>query len=575
MSEQAHYRLVGRLESGALAELFEAARDDQVRVVVKLLHARTTDARYARTIAATQLRLAGIEGEGIVRVLDLGRVRGRLGIVREYVDGYSLGQVLQRLRTREVILTAPLVLFVVQQLAEAVHLAHEAGVTHGAITPGNVLIGRDGRVGIADYGALEALQSVPELRAFVGKGRSAYRAPEVSLGGGPTASSDVYSLGALAYELLTLREPVSAERTVSTRHAPLPPPSRLDRRLNPRMDAILLRALEQAAARRFRSCLEFSDSLRSFLTATGGMPSRHELARVVGDLFPNEVQLHASPQVPFSEPFTLEPVDGVDFLPAEPPQEPSRVLTVRPSFSLGAIPAMVDELATIEAMPAFETFEPSSASRASADWEAPPGEVPSGRRIALGQATPEPTGISLSARSRVRVAEDFEATSGVFEDTDPGVAQNPAADRPRPGEDRCATTREASGAPSRSRTRKPQATPAHRGAEAPGVVAPPPAVPGLLSGARDHRSALARAVRGAVRVGRTGAPRAPDSRGREPHARRGTLPAPFRRGCLGRCHLECATARVRGRSVRRVHAADTAEGGARRANADARVGRNG
>ncbi|MGA9526402.1 MAG: protein kinase, partial [Myxococcaceae bacterium] len=335
-----------------------------------------------------------------------------LGIAREYVDGYSLGQLLQRLNTREVFVPAPLALYVVLQVAEAVLRAHEVGVTHGAMTPGNVLIGRDGRVGIADFGALEALQAVPELRAFTGKGRSAYRAPEVSAGGPPTAASDVYSVGALAYELLTLREPIAEERTFSTRHAPLPPPSRLDRRINPRLDAILLRALEQAPARRFRSCAELSNALRKFLTASGGLPSRSELARVVGDLFPNEVQLHASPQVPFSEPFELQAVNGVDFVPAQPPTEPSRVLVPRPSFSRGAIPVVDESFETIEALPAFETF----------DWEAPPGEAPSGRRVAFGPSASEPSGISLSARSRVRVAEDFEA----------GVSPRPArVARPR------------------------------------------------------------------------------------------------------------------------------------------------
>ncbi len=418
--KQVQYRLTGRLESGALAELFEAVRNDDTRVVVKLLHARTTDPRYARAIADTQQKLAAVEGEGIIRVLDLGLVRGRLGIAREHVEGYSLGQVLQRLNTREVILPAPLALYVVLQLAESVDRAHEAGVMHGAMTPGNVLIGRDGRVGIVDFGALEALQSVAELKAFAGKGRSAYRAPEVSQGANPTAVSDVYSVGALAYELLTLREPMTAERNVSTRHAPLPPPSRLDRRINPRLDPILLRALEQSPGRRFRSCAEFSSALRNFLAASGGMPSRADLGRVMGDLFPNEVQFQAHSQVPFTESFAFGAIDGVAIVRAEPVPEVSRVLTARPSFSLGAIPAALDEaVETIEAMPALAAMGPVE------DWEAPPGEAPQGRRLALGLSTPVPSSISLSVLSRVRVAEDFEATSGVSEEeekTDPGQA---------------------------------------------------------------------------------------------------------------------------------------------------------
>ncbi|MBX5482063.1 MAG: serine/threonine protein kinase [Myxococcaceae bacterium] len=408
---QTRYRLTGRIEAGELAELYQAVRDDRDEVDIKLFHPRTSDARYARVIAETVNRLSGLKDESVARVLDIGLVRGRLAIVRERVEGYTLGQALQRLLTKEVLMPPALGLYVVIQLLEAVQRAHDAGAIHGAITPGNVLLGKDGRVAVADFGALAALQAVPELKAFAGRGRGAYRAQEVTEGEAPTVQSDVYSLGAIAYELLTLREAVRSAKSVSTRHQPLPPPSRLDRRINGRLDPIIMRAIEPSPQRRFRSCAEFAGALRNFLSTSGGMPSRAELTRLVADLFPNEVQLQLGREVPFADAFTLSEVTGAALAPGVPVKA---LLTARPSFSGGELPAYDDDRSgaeTIEGLPAFEEYDgtqPGKAGPLEQGWEAPPGAPPPKRKSpALGAGGPAPSAISPALKSRFRVVEDF------------------------------------------------------------------------------------------------------------------------------------------------------------------------
>ena len=347
------YRLTGRIEAGELADLYDAVQEPAgLKVVIKLFHPKTSDPRYATTLASTYSVLNPLRSEGLVHVLDVGFVKNRLAVVREAVEGSSLGVALQRLNTKEVLLPPAVALGLVIQLLESVERAHAAGIVHGAITPGNVLLSRSGVPQVCDFGALHALLAVPELkRAFVGRGRSAYRAPEVSRGGEPDTLSDLYSIGAILYELLTLREAVIPDGGgISTRRAGLPPPSRLDRRIHARLDPLILRALEATPTRRFRSCAELAAALRGFLSNQGGLPGLEEQRRFMAELLPNEVSYGASGPVPFTERFTLTPISGVSLAQVSA-DVLEKSLVARPSFS----PALSDA-DTMDAPPAFEEY---------------------------------------------------------------------------------------------------------------------------------------------------------------------------------------------------------------------------
>ncbi|WP_375745119.1 protein kinase [Corallococcus interemptor] len=445
------YRLVGRTEAGDLAELYESLLLPTLPVAVKLFLPRTSDPAYARALAETVRRLQPVRHPGLLHVVDVGFVRQRLAVVREDVDGFTLGVALQRLNTKEVLLPPTVALSIVIQLLEAVQLAHDAGVVHGAITPGNVLLAREGFPAICDFGALQALLSVPQLkRTFAHRGRSAYRAPEVTRGEAPTEASDVYSLGAIAYELLTLREAVVPGSGVSTRREALPPPSRLDRRINSRLDPAIMRALDPAPQRRFRSCGEFAQALRNFLSAGGGLPGADEVARFVSELFPNEVSIAAPGPVPFAEPFQLEPVSGaeMDDLHAE---EHEASIVQRAPYSRA--PSEQEASAeTQEAAPGFEEFRPedyapdddapmddepgpegeprstelSPAGPLEQGWDAPPGVLAQKAR-----RPDSPASARAGRNPRVKVIEDFSGPA-LGDDEPPVPTGRRAALRPGP-----------------------------------------------------------------------------------------------------------------------------------------------
>ncbi|MHB8874573.1 MAG: serine/threonine protein kinase [Myxococcaceae bacterium] len=432
------YRLTGRIETGELAELFKAVRGREP-VVIKLFHPRTSDAGYARDMAETARALNPLGHAGIVHVLELGLVRQRLAVVREDVGGFNLGQALQRLNTKEVLLQTPLALAMIIELADLVQRAHQAGVVHGAITPGNVLLSREGKLSVCDFGALKALNSVAALKKVFGaRGRGAYRAPEVTQGEEPTQASDLYSLGAIAYELLTLREPITGKgASMSTRHEPLPAPSRLDRRINSRLDPIVMRALDASPPRRFKSCGEFAQAIRGFIIAGGGMPARDEGRKFVSELFPNEVNLETLGPVPFAESFDLSEVRGADLVPVS---DRSMVLMARPSFSGGEVPVVGADEQTSETVPgedaggpgADEGTAPGNAGPLESGWHAPPGAAPP-KKVPLGSTPGAITGARL-AMKRVRVIEDFQGMPEA-----PGTVETPAAPSPQAPEPRPAS----------------------------------------------------------------------------------------------------------------------------------------
>lgn len=413
------YRLIGRLESGKLSELFRAERPGGGQsVVIKLFHRRTTDLAYAKVVADTARQLRAVQHPAVAHVLEVGLVGQRLAIVREDPGRYSLGQALMRLNAREVLLPPSVALSFVLELLDALQAAHLAGVVHGALTPGNVLLTAGGHAAVADFGALAALQASKALRKTFASGRSSYRAPEVKGSEPASVASDLYAVGALAYELLTLREASTGAASVSTRAAKLPPPSRLVRRLNARIDAVIMRALEPAPARRFRTCADYAQGLRELLLANGGVPGPAGVQKFVEELFPRDMVMDGLGPVPFEEPFEVDDITSVGPLP-ELAEGPQPVGPRRP-FSGGEVN---ERTPTSDGLPVFRDDAPEAerpapptepavqavgraapkeaAGPAVAAWVAPPAELP---EVKVAPAPPADT-----LRKRVRAVEDFEA----------------------------------------------------------------------------------------------------------------------------------------------------------------------
>ncbi|MBX7102425.1 MAG: serine/threonine protein kinase, partial [Myxococcaceae bacterium] len=405
------YRLLGRLETGELAELFRAEAKGQ-RAIVKLFHPATSAPAYARAVSETAHRLAASPHPLIAQVIGVGLAKKRLAVIREDLGPHTLGQALQRLYSKDVVLPFALALGWVIELAQVLTHAHRAQVVHGALTPGNVLLTDEGRLGICDFGALAAMNAVPALRkAFGQAGRGAYRPPE---GQEASPEADIYSLGVIAYELLTLRLPPAA--AMSTRRELPPPPSRLNRRINARLDPIILRALDPVPGRRYQSASELASAVGDFLSAQGGVPGQADRLRMLEELFPPQLKAEASGPVPF-ERFDLEEVEGAE-LPEPVVQEPR--VSARPAFSGGEVDATAE---TSMSAPAFEAFGGDSPfdSKEITGWDAPPAQEEPGRRVRDVAAA------DAQVQKRMKKVDDF---SGVL--SDPGTSDTQEMPQQKP-----------------------------------------------------------------------------------------------------------------------------------------------
>ncbi|HYR54733.1 MAG TPA: protein kinase [Myxococcaceae bacterium] len=310
---EARYRLTARLGAGPLADTFCAQRDESVAVVIKLFQAGTADEQYAKEVAEMAHKLRPYQIPGILQVLDIGFIAGRLAVVRQADGGYNLGQVLSRMAAWGIIFPTPLALWILSELLDTVRRAHAAGVVHGGITPGNIFLCANGQPALCDFGALQALLGSPELKArFALTGRGSYRSREVERGEAATHQSDVFSLGAVGYQLLTLREVSSGRADSSSPGAAPSVGSQIDQRLYP----LLMKSMEAIPQLRYPSCADFAEGLQKYLAANCVSPTRQALQKFLGDLFPEGVVLPSSEgSLPFGQAFSLEPIQGGGFEP--------------------------------------------------------------------------------------------------------------------------------------------------------------------------------------------------------------------------------------------------------------------
>src|SRR6516164_1026229 len=209
--------------------------------------------------------LAKLQHPHIVQVFEVGAVEGQPWFAMEYIDGGSLNH------SGNVPPTPRAAAALVVCLAEAVQHAHDRGVIHRDLKPGNVLFTRDGLAKICDFGLARLASSTDELTQDAPVGTPSYMAPELTGGSGSavTVRTDIYALGAILYHLLTGRPPFQGEsREEVLQQVRTAEPAR-PRKLQPAipldLETICLKCLEKDPARRYADAAQLAERLRLFL----------------------------------------------------------------------------------------------------------------------------------------------------------------------------------------------------------------------------------------------------------------------------------------------------------------------
>src|SRR5580658_6830520 len=272
-----NYEILDKLGEGGMGEVWRA-RDQRLQrtVAVKILPADVSSdpsrrARFEQEAHA----LAALNHPNIVAIYDVGNDQGRAFLVSELVEGESLRAILDRglVPVRKAIEIAG-------QIADGMAAAHALGIVHRDLKPENIMVTRSGQVKILDFGlAKQAATSSGENTATMALsqpgtvlGTAGYMSPEQVRADAVDARSDIFSFGAVLYEMLTGHRAFQASTSVETMHAVLNlDPPEFDGELGklpPALSTIVRRCLEKRPEQRFQSAADLAFALRSLTGAS-------------------------------------------------------------------------------------------------------------------------------------------------------------------------------------------------------------------------------------------------------------------------------------------------------------------
>jgi tetratricopeptide (TPR) repeat protein/predicted Ser/Thr protein kinase len=263
------YRLGRVLGRGGMGAVYLAERADgevDQRVAIKVLRYGGDEPAFRDRFLRERQILASLSHQGIARLLDAGHTGdGQPYLVMEYIDGSPIDAYAEGLNPREKV-----ALFI--QVCDAVSYAHRNLIVHRDLKPSNILVDRGGRVKLLDFGIAKILDAGQEQTQTRERLLTPdYASPEQVRAGAQTTATDIYSLGAVLYKLLTGRSPhapatetqEAVELAICSREPATP--SRVNPEIPKDLDFILGKALRKEPDERYPSVDAFADDLRAFL----------------------------------------------------------------------------------------------------------------------------------------------------------------------------------------------------------------------------------------------------------------------------------------------------------------------
>ena len=259
------YEFIEELGKGGMGRVYKVF-DNKIKEEVALKLLNPDIALDERTIArfSNELKFARkIIHKHVCRMYDLNEEKGTHYITMEYVPGEDLKSMLRMTKQ----LSVGTAISIAKQVCEGLIEAHKRGVVHRDLKPSNIMIDKEGNVRIMDFGIARSSESKGITRAGRMVGTPEYMSPEQVDGAEADQRSDIYSLGAILYEMLTGRQPYEGESSLSIalkhKTEPTPDPKELNEQIPKELSSVVMKCMEKDKRQRFQT----ADELLSGVTA--------------------------------------------------------------------------------------------------------------------------------------------------------------------------------------------------------------------------------------------------------------------------------------------------------------------
>ncbi|MEJ7731722.1 MAG: protein kinase [Polyangiaceae bacterium] len=309
--ELADFEILRRLGAGGMAEVFLAKKRGaegtyKLLVVKRILPAHGASRRF-RSMFVEEAHLATrLNHPNIVQVYEFSD-HGDDGLLlsMEYVEGFDLGKLMNAAKTNGARIPAYVAAFIVAEAAKGLHYAHERrdeggvplAIVHRDVSPQNVLLSFEGIVKIADFGIASA--NLFREEPGVLKGKFGYMSPEQARGEKVDRRSDIYALGVIFYELVTLRSPyekVDDDKLLeAVKTGAFAPPSKHSPDVPPELEAIILRAMSRSRDDRFQTARDMAGAITRALFAKQELVDNASVETTLVHLLGRDLSLITAP----------------------------------------------------------------------------------------------------------------------------------------------------------------------------------------------------------------------------------------------------------------------------------------
>lgn len=297
-----HYEMVRKIADGGMGVVYEAeqlgAGNFRKVVAVKLIREEfSAIEEFQRNFIGEARLVADLIHTNIAQTYHLGQVGGQYFMVMEYVRGVNLEQFIDRHRTLGRVIPVDLAAFIVSRVARGLAYAHQKrdregrhlNIVHRDVGPKNILMAYEGDVKLTDFGIAKALDLMYNEEGKVIAGKDEYLSPEQASYGVTDARADLFGLGIVLAELLLGRNIFrAADRLQSRRNIltmPIPRCSTLRPEVDPKLDAIVQKALQRDRDSRYQTAFDLLNDLEVFLYSDRYGPTNEKLGVYLKDLF--------------------------------------------------------------------------------------------------------------------------------------------------------------------------------------------------------------------------------------------------------------------------------------------------